>query len=183
MSNNQSKAYQNLFSIIAEDFRIYCKAPAYDFRFYCSLFLNLSFHVLLLYRVGHFLLMRRSPIRAVNYLLKYIMNMLSSCHINFSAHIGRRLQICHASGIVIGRDVVIGDDVVIYQHVTLGGEKHVDCSYPTIGNGVILYANCSVIGAVTVGDNAVIGAHSLVLNDIPAGCTAVGIPAKTIKYD
>lgn len=81
-----------------------------------------------------------------------------------NARIGRGFKVAHHSGIVIGDGVVIGDDCTIYHEVTLGQRK--GC-YPSIGNGVTLWAKSSVLGGVTVGDGSQIGACSLVVHDVP----------------
>ncbi len=95
--------------------------------------------------------------------------------------IGRRVLIRHHQGIVLGRSAVIGDDVVIRQHVTLGQLGTDDGGEPRIGNRVSLGAGCTVAGGVTVGDGANIGAHALVLKDVPAGATAMVPPARVLR--
>ena len=83
----------------------------------------------------------------------------------------------HPVGIIIGKNVRIGNDVKIYQNVTIGG---MDGNYPSIGNGVTIYAGSNIIGNVTIGDNAVIGAGSVVVKDIPSQAVAVGNPARPL---
>lgn len=85
-------------------------------------------------------------------------------------------------GIVIGETTIIGDDVIIFHGVTLGGTgKDKGKRHPTIENGVLLSANAQILGPITIGKNAKIGASAVVLKDIPANTTAVGIPAKVVK--
>jgi len=102
--------------------------------------------------------------------------------INPAAKIGRGVFIDHGTGIVIGETVVVGDDVSILQGVTLGGtgaergDRH-----PKIGKGVLLTAGAKVLGPITIGDYAKIAAGSVVLTDVPAGCTAVGVPARLVN--
>ena len=91
--------------------------------------------------------------------------------------IGNSLKLPHPIGVVIGRDAIIGNDCDIYQNVTLGQK---DGKYPRLGNNVTVYAGAQIIGDVQIGDGAVIGANAVVLNDIPAGARAVGVPAKII---
>lgn len=96
-----------------------------------------------------------------------------------AAPFGKGVFIDHGTGIVIGETARVGDNVSIMHGVNLGGtgaergDRH-----PKIGNGVLLGAYCKVLGNIKVGDNAKIGAGSVVTKDVPAGCTAVGIPAK-----
>lgn len=96
-----------------------------------------------------------------------------------AATIGRRLFIDHAMGVVIGETAVIGDDVTIYQQVTLGGVELTKVKrHPTLEDGVVVGAGAKVLGNITIGKNAKIGANSVVVKDVPAGSTAVGIPAR-----
>jgi serine O-acetyltransferase len=96
-----------------------------------------------------------------------------------AAVIGRRLFIDHAMGVVIGETAIVGDDVTIYQQVTLGGvELVVTKRHPTIEDGVVIGAGAKVLGNITIGKNAKIGANSVVVRDVPAESTAVGIPAR-----
>jgi len=107
--------------------------------------------------------------------------IICSVDIHPAATIGRRLFIDHAYGVVIGETAEIGDDVTIYQGVTLGGvELSKTKRHPTLENGVVVGAGAKVLGNITLGENAKIGANSVVVRDVPAECTAVGIPAKTI---
>ena len=101
-----------------------------------------------------------------------------------AATIGRRFFIDHGTGVVIGGTAIIGDDVTLYQGVTLGGTgKDTGKRHPTIGNGVMVGSGAKVLGPFTVGDNSVIAAGAVVLNEIPPNCTAVGVPAKVVKQN
>ena len=95
-----------------------------------------------------------------------------------TSKIGNNLRIDHFHGVVIGRGAVIGDFCKLYQQVTIGQK---DGKFPTIGNHVTIYPGAKVIGDITVGDGAVIGANAVVTKDVPAGCVAAGVPAKIIK--
>lgn len=98
------------------------------------------------------------------------------------ATIGRRLFIDHGMGVVIGETAVIGDDVTIYQGVTLGGTgKDTGKRHPTVGDGVIIGAGAKVLGPITLGDRCRVGAGSVVLQDVPADCTVVGIPGRVVR--
>ncbi len=109
----------------------------------------------------------------------------TGAEIDPGCEIGSGCKIWHPSGVVIGRGVIIGNNVSIFSNVVLGGLGHSifhhgNPGYPKIGNNVNLYTNVTVLGPVEIGDNATIGAHSLVLKDIPANCLAFGNPA-TVK--
>ena len=100
------------------------------------------------------------------------------------ATIGKGLFIDHGMGVVIGETAEIGDNCTIYHGVTLGGTgKETGKRHPTIGNNVFIGAHSQLLGSFTVGDNVKIAAGSVVLEDIPANCTAVGSPARIVKRD
>ncbi len=98
------------------------------------------------------------------------------------AKIGRRLVIDHGMGIVIGETAEVGDDCLIYHGVTLGGTgKDQGKRHPTIGNNVLLSCGAKVLGPFKVGDNARIAANAVVLTEVPADATAVGVPAQVVR--
>ena len=98
------------------------------------------------------------------------------------AQIGKGLFIDHGMGVVIGETTVIGDNCTIYQNVTLGGTgKEHGKRHPTLGNNVLVGAGAKVLGPFKVGDNARIAAGAVVLNEVPANSTAVGVPARIVK--
>ncbi|WP_152395430.1 serine O-acetyltransferase [Paenibacillus guangzhouensis] len=100
------------------------------------------------------------------------------------ATLGERLFIDHGMGVVIGETCEIGNNVVIYQGVTLGGTgKEKGKRHPTIGNNVVIASGAKVLGSFRVGDNAMIGANSVVLNEVPPNSTVVGIPGRIVKQD
>ncbi|MEM5437795.1 serine O-acetyltransferase EpsC [Paraburkholderia diazotrophica] len=99
-----------------------------------------------------------------------------------ACRIGIGVMLDHASGIVIGETATVGDNVSIMQAVTLGGTgKDAGDRHPKVGDGVLLGAGAILLGAITIGRNARIGAGSVVLVDVPAYATAVGIPATIRK--
>ena len=100
------------------------------------------------------------------------------------AKIGKRLVIDHGHGVVIGETAEIGDDVLIYQGVTLGGTgKDTGKRHPTVGNNVMISAGAKVLGPLKIGDNSRIAAGAVVLDDVPANSTVVGVPAHVVKQD
>jgi len=95
-----------------------------------------------------------------------------------SASIGTSVFLDHATGIIVGAFAAIGDEVTILQNVTIGRKQALPGRAPRIGRGVLLSAGATILGDVSVGDFAKIGAGSVVETDVPAGCTAVGVPAR-----
>jgi serine O-acetyltransferase len=107
--------------------------------------------------------------------------MITGIEIHPGAQIGRRLFIDHGMGVVIGETAEIGDDVTLYQGVTLGGTSlHHGKRHPTLRDGVIVGSGAQILGGFTVGAGARVGANAVVLAEVPAGITVVGIPAKPI---
>ncbi len=97
------------------------------------------------------------------------------------ATIGRRVFIDHGMGIVIGETAVIGDDCTLYHGVTLGGTSWSKGKrHPTLGRGVVIGAGAKVLGPIEIGDGAKIGSNAVVVRDVPADATAVGIPARIV---
>jgi serine O-acetyltransferase len=114
-------------------------------------------------------------------LVAHLSRWLTGIEIHPGAIIGRRMVIDHGMGVVIGETAEIGDDVYIYHQVTLGTASSARTKrHPTLGNGVIVGAGAKVLGAITVGDAARIGANAVVLKSVPPGVTVVGIPARSI---
>jgi serine O-acetyltransferase len=117
-------------------------------------------------------------------LISQITRVLTGVEIHPGARIGRRLFIDHGMGVVIGETAQIGDDVLMYHQVTLGGTSLEKVKrHPTIGNNVLLGMGAKLVGAITVGDNAKIGANAVVTKDVPPNSTVVGIPGKVVKQD
>ena len=124
-----------------------------------------------------------------NHGLKLLGRMISQAarngtgiEIHPGAKIGRRCFIDHGMADVIGETAEVGDDVTLYQGVTLGGTgKEKGKRHPTIGNRVIVSSGAKVLGPFSVGDDVRIGAGSVVLKEIPSGCTVVGIPGQIVK--
>lgn len=114
--------------------------------------------------------------------LALLMQGLSSDQLQVSIHptasIGTSVFLDHATGIIIGAFVIVGDEVTILQNVTISRKQSEPDRAPKIGRGVYLGGGATIIGNVSVGDFAKIGAGTLVEHDVPAGCTAVGMPAR-----
>lgn len=113
--------------------------------------------------------------------IAHIGRFLTGIEIHPGARLGRRLVIDHGMGLVIGETAEIGDDVTLYHQVTLGGTSLSHGKrHPTIGNNVIIGAGAKILGAITVGDGARIGANALVIKPVPAGTTMVAAPANAL---
>src|SRR5690349_15738252 len=114
----------------------------------------------------------------------HIARWLTGIEIHPAARLGRRLVIDHGMGVVIGETAEVGDDVYMYHQVTLGGTSSLRGKrHPTVGNRVIIGAGAKVLGAITIGQDARIGANAVVVKDVPAGTTVVGIPARPVDRD
>ena len=114
-------------------------------------------------------------------LMSEIGRWLTGIEIHPGAKIGSRLVIDHGMGVVIGETAEIGDDCIIFHGVTLGGMKFAPVKrHPTLGNRVLIGAGAKLLGPILIGDEAKVGANSVVTKDVPEGKTAVGIPAKII---
>ena len=107
---------------------------------------------------------------------------LTGIEIHPGAKIGRKLFIDHGMGIVFGETTEIGDNCTIYHGVTLGGTgKDTGKRHPTLGDNVLIGAGAKVLGPVYIGDNVRVGAGSVVLKNLPANATAVGVPAEIVR--
>ncbi len=137
-----------------------------------------------LHRVAHWLF--KGELYFLARLINHLSRMLTAIDIHPGAEIGRNFFIDHGF-VVIGESAVIGDEVTLYQHVTLGGTNPTDGiagkRHPTILDGVIIGSGAQVLGPVTVGRRARIGANAVVTKDVPEGATMVGIPAKPVPVD
>ena len=132
------------------------------------------------YRIAHRLYNR--GLKVLARMIMGINQIFTGIDIHPGAKIGRRVFIDHGIGVVIGETSVIEEDVLIYQQVTLGGVSlHKGKRHPTIKKGVVIGAGAKVLGDITIGENSKIGANSVVVKDVPANSTAVGIPAKVVQ--
>lgn len=131
------------------------------------------------HRIAHFL--DRLKVPFFPRMISEISKFLTGIEIHPGARIGANLIIDHGMSVVIGQTAEIGDNVLIYHGVTLGGTSTQKVKrHPTIGNGVIIGCGATILGPVVIGDNAKIGANSLILTDVPKDSTAVGAPARIV---
>ena len=135
---------------------------------------------LIMHRPAHWLY--KHNIKLLARIISQLTRWFTGIEIHPGATIGRRCFIDHGMGIIIGETTEIGDDVTIYQGVTLGGTgKDTGKRHPTIGNRVMISSGAKVLGPFKVGDDVKIGAGSVVLKEVPPGCTVVGIPGTIVK--
>ncbi|MCX8086461.1 MAG: serine O-acetyltransferase [Rhodocyclaceae bacterium] len=137
-------------------------------------------HALTLHRLSHWLWSHR--LRWLARFLSHLTRFLTGIEIHPGATIGRCVFIDHGMGVVIGETAEIGDGCTLYHGVTLGGTSwHKGKRHPTLGRGVVVGAGAKVLGPITIGDGARVGSNAVVVRDVPAGATAVGIPARIIE--
>ena len=167
------------FGRIGEDIRnIMDKDPAARSRaevFFCYP----GFHALLFHRLAH--AAWHAGLKFIARLISQTGRLLTGIEIHPAAKIGRRVFIDHGMGLVIGETAEVGNDVTLYHGVTLGGVSlKQQKRHPTIGDCVVVGSGAQVLGPITVGEKALIGANAVVLSDVPAGVTMVGIPARQV---
>ena len=137
-------------------------------------------HAIFAYRVAHKLYVGKHFFSAR--LVSQMARFFTGIEIHPGATIGKGLFIDHGAGVVIGETAEIGDNCTLYQGVTLGGTgKDVGKRHPTLGNNVMVGSGAKVLGPFKIGDNSKIASNAVVLDEIPADSTAVGIPARVVK--
>ncbi len=141
-----------------------------------------GFHALTAYRFNHALYRMRIPI--LPRWLSHVARFLTGIEIHPGATIGQSVFIDHGMGVVIGETAEIGDGCTLYQGVTLGGTSSSHGKrHPTLGCGVTVGSNASILGAITLGDYVKVGGGSVVVRDVPANATVVGIPAHVVAQN
>lgn len=136
-------------------------------------------HAIACHRVAHWLYRRHVPIlpRLISHLARFV----TGIEIHPGASLGQGVFIDHGMGVVIGETAIVGNYTLIYQGVTLGGTgKETGKRHPTVGHSVVIGAGAKILGNIHIGDNARIGAGSIVLRHVPSNCTAVGVPGRNI---
>jgi serine O-acetyltransferase len=167
-----------MFTRIRDDIRTAkAKDPAATST--AEVLLYAGLHAVWLYRLAHALTARGHPLAARA--LSQGARLLTGVEIHPAAEVGERLFIDHGMGVVVGETADIGDDVLLYHGVTLGGKTmRREKRHPTLEDGVTIGANATLIGPITVGEGASVGAGAVVTKDVPAGATVAGNPARRV---
>jgi serine O-acetyltransferase len=134
-------------------------------------------HAVLLHRLSHFLW--HHELKWLARMNSHIARWLTGIEIHPGATIGRRFFIDHGMGVVIGETAEIGDDCTLYHGVTLGGTSwNKGKRHPTLQHGVVVGAGAKVLGPITIGANGRVGSNAVVVKDVPANATVVGVPGR-----
>jgi len=168
-----------MFSRISEDINsVFDRDPAARNKW--EVFFNYpGLHSVWLHRISHKLWTLR-----LKWLARFVSNLsrfITGIEIHPGATLGRRVFIDHGMGVVIGETAIVGDDVTLYHGVTLGGTSwQAGKRHPTLGKGVVVGAGAKVLGPIEISENARIGSNSVVVKDVPAGATCIGVPGRII---
>lgn len=167
-----------LFGIREDIISVYKRDPAA--RHFFEVLTNYpGLHAIWFHRVSHVLW--RWRLKWLARFLSTFSRWLTGVEIHPGAKIGRRFFIDHGMGVVIGETAEIGDDCTLYHGVTLGGTSwKAGKRHPTLENGVVIGAGAKVLGPITVHENGRVGSNSVVVKDVPAGATVVGIPGRLV---
>jgi serine O-acetyltransferase len=168
-----------MFKVLKEDIHtVFARDPAARSMLEV-IFCYPGLHALWLHRWAHFLW--RHKLRLLGRFLSHLNRFLTGVEIHPGAKIGRRFFLDHGMGVVIGETAEIGDDVLMYQGVVLGGTSlEKKKRHPTIEDDVVIGAAAILLGPITVGEGARIGANSVVIDSVPTGATVVGIPGRAV---
>ncbi|MBE7382425.1 MAG: serine O-acetyltransferase [Leptolyngbya sp. SIO1E4] len=138
-----------------------------------------GFHAIAIHRLAHWL--HGHGVKLLPRLISHLGRFFTGIEIHPGAQLGKGVFIDHGMGVVIGETAMVGDYTLIYQGVTLGGTgKETGKRHPTVGSRVVIGTGAKILGNIDIGDHARVGAGSVVLRDVPANCTAVGIPNRNV---
>ena len=171
-----------MFNFIKEEVRAIKERDPAARNAFEIIFMYSGFHAVCWHKLSHWLYVhkRYSLARYISQTCRF----WTGIEIHPGAKIGKGLFIDHGMGVVIGETTEIGDNVTIYQGVTLGGTgKETGKRHPTIGNNVMIGCGAKVLGPFYVGDNSKIASNAVVLSEVPANSTCVGVPARVVKIN
>lgn len=169
--------------LLLEDLKRYTSRKPNNYTLVRTAFSKAGFRAIVLHRIGHYYHAKKSYHLAG--FCQRLMHHLCHCYINAAASIGPGFLIAHVGGIVIGGETIIGANCDIRQNVTLGGNYNKTSengrTQPFLENGISIGAGACILGPVHIGENALIGANSVVVKNIPANMIAFGVPAIVVK--
>lgn len=168
-----------MFETIKEDIRVVFERDPAARGTLETLLACPGLHAILCHRINHWLW--KKQLYLLGRIGSHIARFLTGVEIHPGATIGRRFFVDHGMGIVIGETAEVGNDCSIYHGVTLGGTTwQKGKRHPTLEDGVIIGAGAKVLGPITLGKNSRVGSNAVVVKDVPAGATVVGIPGRVI---
>lgn len=168
-----------MFSTIKEDIQVVFERDPAARSVVETLLTCPGLHAIILHRINHWIWNMKLYLLAR--IGSYINRFITGVEIHPGATVGRRFFIDHGMGVIIGETAEIGDDCSIYHGVTLGGTTwNKGKRHPTLENGVIIGAGAKVLGPITLGENSRVGSNAVVVKDVPAGATIVGVPGHVI---
>ena len=139
-----------------------------------------GFHAIYIHKLAHWFWVR--GLRWLGRFTSHLGRFLTGIEIHPGATLGKRMFIDHGMGVVIGERAELGDDVTLYHGVTLGGTSwDKGKRHPTLGDGVVVGAGAKILGPIVVGPGAKIGSNAVVVKNVPAGATVVGIPGRVVE--
>jgi serine O-acetyltransferase len=172
--------FGNIFEPLLSDFQIIFERDPAARNWLEVVFCYPGLHALCLHRLAHWLHCR--GVSFIPRLISHWGRFLTGIEIHPGAEIGKGVFIDHGMGVVIGETAIVGDFTLIYQGVTLGGTgKDSGKRHPTLGKNVVVGAGAKVLGNLQIGDRVRVGAGSIVLRDVPADSTVVGVPGRIIS--
>jgi len=178
----RARGHLGPFARIREDIQtVFAKDPAARSALEVAI-LYPGLHAVWLHRIAHWLWTHKLIFWAR--FLSEINRFLTGVEIHPGATIGRRFFIDHGMGVVIGETTEIGDDVLMYKGVVLGGTSSEPVKrHPTVCDGVVLGTDAVVLGNITLGEGAKVGSGSVVIRDVPAFATVVGVPGRVVRVN
>ncbi|MCB9883543.1 MAG: serine acetyltransferase [Planctomycetes bacterium] len=164
-----------MFQDLREDWRTYERDPWRP-----------GFWAMVVYRYGRWRYrirprFLRPPFSFLYRVLYFWARLLLGIEIPCEAKLGRRVRVDHHGGVVVSGDAVLGDDVILRNGVTIGLKTTGVRGAPRIGSRVDIGAGAKILGPIEIGDDVAIGANAVVLQDVPPGCLAVGVPARILR--
>jgi len=168
-----------MFSQLKEDLKVVFERDPAVRNVFEIIFCYPGFHALYFYRCSHWLWTHQ--LKFLGRLVSHFGRFLTGIEIHPGATIGRGFFIDHGMGVVIGETAEIGDNCTIYHGVTLGGTSWAkEKRHPTLGNNVVIGSGAKILGPFKVGDDSKIGSNSVVVKEVPATATVVGIPGRVV---